>query len=87
VNVTEKVPRALSSDVATGIVSDLSAWQVHRLSVEDIPQGLRVQRRCQTPFEDAMIVVSVIQLGCVALWSQDVDPGQVYDRVRVATPF
>lgn len=87
VNVTEKVAKPLSSDVAAQIVSDLSAWQVHRPGVEDFLDAIRLQHRYQMSFWDAMIVVSAIQLGCPTLWSEDLNPGQVYDMVKVARPF
>jgi len=87
VNVTEKVAKPLSSDVAAQIVSDLSAWQVHRPGVEDVLDAILMQRRYQMSFWDAMIVVSAIELGCTTLWSEDLNPGQVYDQVKVATPF
>jgi len=87
VNVTEKVAKPLSSDVAAQIVSDLSAWQVHSPGVEDVLDAIRMQRRYQMSFWDAMIVVSAIELGCTTLWSEDLNPGQVYDQVKVATPF
>jgi len=87
VNVTEKVAKPLSSDVAAQIVSDLSAWQVHSPGVEDVLDAIRMQRRYQMSFWDAMIVVSAIELGCTTLWSEDLNPGQVYDQVKVGTPF
>jgi predicted nucleic acid-binding protein len=87
VNVTEKVSKPLSSEVAAEIVSDLSAWQVHRPGVEDILEAIRMQHRYQMSFWDAMIVTSAIQLGCTTLWSEDLNPGQLYDQVKVATPF
>jgi predicted nucleic acid-binding protein len=87
VNVTEKVSKPLSSEAAAQIVSDLSAWQVHRPGVEDIHEPIRMQHRYQMSFWDAMIVTSAIQLGCTTLWSEDLNPGQHYDQVKVATPF
>jgi predicted nucleic acid-binding protein len=34
-----------------------------------------------------MIIVSATQLDCQTLWSEDLNPGQVYDQVTVASPF
>lgn len=87
VNVTEKVSKPLSSEVAAQIVSDLSAWQVHRPGAQDVLEAIRLQHRYRMSFWDAMIVTSAMQLGCTTLWSEDLNPGQVYDQVRVATPF
>ena len=87
VNVTIKVSKPLSSEVAAQIVSDLSAWQVHTPGAQDVLEAIRVQHRYRMSFWDAMVVTSAIQLGCTTLWSEDLNPGQVYDRVKVATPF
>jgi predicted nucleic acid-binding protein len=73
--------------MAARIVSDLSAWRVHRPGAEDVIEAIGLQHRYHMSFWDAMIVTSAIQLGCTTLWSEDLNPGQVYDRVKVVTPF
>jgi predicted nucleic acid-binding protein len=87
VNVTQKVARPLSPDEAANIVADLSAWQVHRPGAEDVLDAIHLQRRYQISFWDAMIVASALQLGCERLWSEDLNAGQMYDTVRVTSPF
>ena len=87
VNVTQKVAKPLAPEAAAQIVADLAAWQIHWPGVEDVLDAIRLQQRYQLSFWDAMIVASAIQLGCETLWSEDMNPGQVYDRVRVLNPF
>ena len=87
VNVTEKVARPLMPEVAAQIISDLSVWQVHRPGAQDVLDAIRMQQRYQLSFWDSMIVVSAIQLDCRTLWSEDLNPGQTYDQVTVASPF
>jgi predicted nucleic acid-binding protein len=87
VNVTQKVPRPLTPDVAAQIIADLSVWQVHRPGVEDILDAIRLQDRYQISFWDAMIVASAIQLRCQTIWSEDLSAGQTYDRVTVSNPL
>ena len=87
VNVTQKVAKPLTLDVAAQIIADLGVWQVHRPGVDDILDAIRLQDRYQISFWDAMIVASAIQLGCRTLWSEDLNAGQVYDTVTVASPF
>jgi len=87
VNVTQKVAKPLRPDVAAQIIADLGAWEVHRPGVEDVLDAVRLHNQHQISFWDAMIIVSAIQLGCLTLWSEDLNPGQVYDRVAVASPF
>ena len=87
VNVTQKVARPLTSDVAAQIIADLAVWQVHCPGVEDVLDAIRLQVRYQMSFGDAMIVASAIQLDCQTIWSEDLNPGQVYGAVTVMNPF
>jgi predicted nucleic acid-binding protein len=87
VNVTQKVTKPLSAEAAAQIIADLSVWEVHCPKMEDVLDAIRLQKRYQISFWDAMILVSAIQLGCHMLWSEDLNPGQVYDQVEVQSPF
>jgi predicted nucleic acid-binding protein len=87
VNVTRKVARPLAREVAAQIIAEMSVWQVHRPGVEDVLDAIRLQDRYQLSFWDAMIIASAIQLDCRTLWSEDLNPGQVYDQVTVLSPF
>ncbi len=87
VNITRNVAHPLSLETAAHIVADLAAWEVHRPSVDDALNAIRVQERHQISFWDAMIIVSAQQLGCATLWSEDLGTGQVFDMVTVRSPF
>ena len=87
VNVTQKVAQPLTLDAAAQIIADLSVWQVHRPGTEDVLDAIRLQKRYQVSFWDAMVISSALQLGCQTLWSEDLNTGQVYDSVTVQTPF
>ena len=87
VNVTQKVSKPLSGEVAAQIIADLSLWPIHRPGPQDILDAIRLQSRYQITFWDAMIIASAIQMGCQTLWSEDLNPGQVYDQVTVRNPF
>lgn len=87
VNVTQKVARPLAPEAAAQIIADLSVWQVHCPGVQDVLDAIGLQARYRISFWDAMIVASALQLGCKTLWSEDLNPGQSYDQVRVLNPF
>ena len=87
VNVTQKVTRPLVAEAAAQIITDLAAWRIHRPGVEDVLDAIRLQSHYQMSFWDAMVIASAIQLGCQTVWSEDLNPGQVYDQVTVANPF
>ena len=77
----------MTPEVAAQIITELSVWYVHRPGVEDILDAIRLQGRYRISFWDAMIVASAIQSGCGTLWSEDLNPGQVYEDVNVLRPF
>jgi predicted nucleic acid-binding protein len=87
VNVTQKVAKPLPAETAAQIIADLSVWEVHCPKTEDVLGAIRLQKRYQLSFWDAMIVASALQLGCQVLWSEDLNAGQVYDQVEVQSPF
>lgn len=87
VTVTRKVARPLSGEAAAQLIADLSTWEVHCPRVESLLDAIRIQERHQIAFWDAMIIASAMQLGCRTLWSEDLNPGQVYGPVRVQNPF
>ena len=87
VTITRKVPQPLSIEAATQIIADLGTWRIHEPHVEDIIGAIRLQRRYKISFWDAMIIQSAAQLGCRVLWSEDLNAGQEYQKVRVRSPF
>ena len=87
VNVTQKVTKPLPTEAAAQIIADLAVWEVHRPRTEDVLDAIRLQKRYQISFWDAMILASALQLGCQVLWSEDLSPGQVYGRLEVQSPF
>jgi predicted nucleic acid-binding protein len=87
VTVTRKVGAPLGETEAAKIVRDLSSWTVHEPRAEDLQSAFEVQGRYRVSFWDAMIVQSASQLGCDAIWSEDLNEGQVYNGVRVINPL
>lgn len=87
VTATAKLARPLGSEEASRIIADLSQWTVHRPTVDTILSAIRIQMRCHISFWDALIVASAGELGCATIWSEDLNPGQLYEGVQVANPF
>jgi predicted nucleic acid-binding protein len=46
-----------------------------------------LRRRFRMSHWDAAIVAAAIELGCHTLYSEDLNPGQAYEGVRVINPF
>jgi predicted nucleic acid-binding protein len=87
VNVTQKVPNRMDNVTAIEIVRDLTYWNVHEPKIDDVINAVDIQLRYQISFWDAMILQSALQLECNLLLSEDLDPGQVYDCIKLINPF
>ena len=87
VAVTRKAAGRMGLDEAEAIVRNLSFWKVQTPSAKDVLGAIEVQRQYQISFWDAMVVQSAAQSACPILWSEDLNPGQVYNEVLVKNPF
>ena len=87
VSVTQKVPHPMDYIAAIGIIRDLSYWKVHEPKVDDVLYAVDIQQRYHISFWDAMILQSALQLECSMIWSEDLNPGQVYESVKLMNPF
>lgn len=87
VNVTRKIVKSIAPSKARGILSAYSAWQVEIIRSADILQASEMQERHQLSFWDAMIVVAATKGGAEVLVTEDLNPGQTIESVRVSNPF
>lgn len=87
VTITRKVARPLEGGAAAQILADLSVWRVQVPDVRDVLAAIELQRRYGIAFWDAMILQSAARLGCETVWSEDLNPGQLYGEVQVVNPF
>lgn len=87
VNVTRKIPRPLSAAQAKEIVSDLTYWKLHYPTGRDIVEAIDLNERHELSFWDSMIIRSAVSLGCGTVFTEDLNPGQVYDDLTVENPF
>jgi predicted nucleic acid-binding protein len=87
VTVTRRVPQPLSAVAAADIVKDLSAWTIFAPRAEDGLEAIALHQRAQVSFRDALILHAAAELGCAALLSEDLNPGQRVRGVRITNPF
>ena len=84
---TRKIASPLSTDDALKVVNNLSRWRTHEPNAANVASAIRRANRLKISFWDAMIIESAVALGCAILWSEDLQHGAVYDRVKVLNPF
>ncbi len=77
----------LSHAEATALIDLWLRFSVVELSVPLMRTALRIKDRYQTSYWDAAILAAAAIAGCDELLSEDLNPGQTYDGVRVVNPF
>ena len=82
---TRSQPRAHAD--ATALIAFWLRFTVVELSVPLMQAALRLKDRYQTSYWDAAILAAAASAGCTDLLSEDLNPGQSYDAVRVINPF
>lgn len=87
VTTTRKIPKPLDAPAAARIIGDLAHWHVHAPTARDVLAAIEIHQRTGASFWDAMILRSAKELGCGTLHSEDLNPGQAYEGVRVRNPF
>lgn len=87
VNMTRKLPRPVSPELAAQIICDLGQWHLHRPSLDDLQRAIELENSNRVSFWDAMVVNSALQMGCNVLWSEDLNSGQYIDNLVIRNPF
>ena len=87
VTVTRKVSRPLPIEEAAEIVRDLSFWQVHSPTAEDVLGAIDIQRHYQVSFWDAMIVHAARVGGAEMLFTEVLHAGANWRGLTVVNPF
>ncbi|MGB9781269.1 PIN domain-containing protein [Caldanaerobacter sp.] len=87
VTITKKVKKPLSPVEAAEIISDLRSWKLSVIDIKDILEAIRVSQRYMISFWDSLIIVSAVNLDCEIIWSEDLNSGQYFGKVRVQNPF
>ena len=87
VSLRRKAGRPLSSDEARALVADYMSWEVVVNTGESIIEAIALEQRYGITFWDALVVNSARACGAEVLYSEDLNDGQVYDSVRVVSPF
>ena len=81
-----KLTKTASSELRL-ILNDFALWRVHAPDTSDVLAAADLHQRYQVSFWDAMVLQSSARLACAVVWSEDLNPDQSYQGVRVRNPF
>jgi predicted nucleic acid-binding protein len=87
VNATRKLSRPLSPDIARQAVDDYTPWIIHMPTPRDVLAAIDLHQAHQVSFWDAMVLRSARELGCLLVWSEDLNPGQRFETLEVRNPL
>jgi predicted nucleic acid-binding protein len=85
VKVSKQWPGA--REQARAEVRDLLAWRPVKVNAEMMERAWKIQDRYQLSFWDALIVAAAKSAACGYLLTEDLQPDQNLDGVRVLSPF
>jgi predicted nucleic acid-binding protein len=77
----------MSHDDAVAVLQSLAAFPVWPVSRDLVLEAIDATQRLGISYGDAAIITAAKQIGCQTLYSEDLNPGQVYDGVTVVNPF
>jgi predicted nucleic acid-binding protein len=80
-------PQPYSHEDAAALIQQWLRFRVVELTIPVMQAALRIKDRYQTSYWDAAILAAAASAGCTELLSEDLNPGQTYDAVRVTNPF
>ena len=86
VNVTRKIATPLSTELARRIVTLYSEWCV-ATGPSEITKAFQIEDRHQVSFWDALLLAAAYKAGAVCVLTEDLNHGQLIDRMRIENPF
>ena len=80
-------PRPLSHEEAMRFLARILTFQIQPITLEIFHSAVAISQRFQISYWDAAILAAARVLGCDAVYSEDLNPQQDYDGLRVVNPF
>lgn len=86
VTLVRKV-KDMAPEMALELVEAYTRWRTHRPAGTDVVTAINLHQKQQISFWDAMVVTSAGKLGCLLLYSEDLNAGQRIAGVTIVNPF
>lgn len=87
VTVRKKVAKPVDVRTAKRWISDYLNWAIIQNDSLAVLRAIDMEQRYRISFWDAMIVQAANQADLTLLYSEDLNHGQLYGKVRVENPF
>ena len=87
VNATRSRNDGLTHDEAVAFIAKWLRFPVQEMSVGLMTEAFAASERWRVSYWDAAIIEAARLLGCTQILTEDLNPNQDFDGVRVANPF
>ena len=77
----------LSSDRALRFLEPILLFRIQAMTPDVFLDAVDISRRFQVSYLDGAIIAAARVLGCKAIYTEDLNPGQRYGAVRAVNPF
>jgi len=77
----------MTHDQALRVLESLDAFPVCPITRELVIEAIELRQHYQISYWDAAIIAAAKRMGCTAVYSEDLHPGQDYDGVTIINPF
>lgn len=86
-NVCKKFRNSVSRGDARAVVRRYQLWQPWLVDHATIESAWAVETRYQVSFWDALLVAAAQHMGCRYVLTEDLQHGQIIDKLQVLSPF
>lgn len=86
VNVSRKIAKPLTKQLARAVVRVYETWCVETTSA-DIAVAFRIEDEARISYWDALICAAALKAGAERILSEDLNAGQKISGLRVENPF
>lgn len=87
VTVTQKIQTTLSTDVAKKEIRLLKAIDIVEIDFNLVMQAINISKKNTLSYWDSLIVAAALKANCTILYSEDMNPDQIIDSVRIENPL
>ena len=84
---TSKAKLNMTHDDALVLLRSLARIPACPITRELVLDAAELRQRFTISYWDAAIIVAARQMGCTTVYSEDLNPGQIYDGVTIVNPF
>lgn len=77
----------LSSESALRFLEPILLFRIQAMTPDLFLDAVEISRRFQLSYWDAAIIAAAQVLGCEAIYTEDLNPGQHYGAIRALNPF